>query len=101
MSSGVWEEGTELMVKFDEISDCKMLQESDNLKLLTEFAQDFFQHGWRVVIQVKGAAVGGDPAEAESPQEERRALAADPLVQMTTEIFSGQIAGIRTGPRSR
>jgi hypothetical protein len=50
---------------------------------------------------VKGAAVGGDPAEAESPQEERRALAADPLVQMTTEIFSGQIAGIRTGPRSR
>jgi DNA polymerase-3 subunit gamma/tau len=101
MSSGVREEGTELMVKFDEISDCKMLQESDNLKLLTEFAQDFFQHGWRVVIQVKGAAVGGDPAEAESPQEERRALAADPLVQMTTEIFSGQIAGIRTGPRSR
>ena len=95
-------EGSNLVLKFADPSDCKVLQEQDNLKLLHEFAQDFFQHEFRVVCNVRGsksAAQDGD--DLESPQEERKALAGDPLVQMATEIFSGQVAGIRTGPRSR
>ncbi len=96
------EEGKELILKFDEETDCKVLKERENLKFLTEFAQDFFQKEFAVKIQVRGnAANNGSGEDADSPQEERRALANDPLVQMTTEIFGGQVVNIRTGPRSR
>jgi len=75
-----------------------MLQETDNRKLLTEFAQDFFQRELAVRIVVAGESGGG---EVDQPQEERRALAKDPRVQIAAEVFGGRIAGIRTGPRSR
>lgn len=97
------EEGNELVLKFDDPSDCKLLQEHDNLKLLQAFALDFFQHDFRVVFKVRGAQPtedgGGD--EAEAVLVERRVLANDPMVQMATEIFGGQVGSIRTGPRSR
>lgn len=97
------EEGNELVLKFDDPSDCKLLQEHDNLKLLQAFALDFFQHDFRVVFKVRGAQPtedgGGD--EAEAVLAERRVLANDPMVQMATEIFGGQVGSIRTGPRSR
>lgn len=96
------EEGNDLVLKFDDPSDCTVLQEHDNLKLLSEFAQDFFQREFRVVFNVRGSkSTGGSTDDPESPQEERRALAGDPLVQMATEVFGGQVAGVRTGPRSR
>ncbi|MGV1098178.1 DNA polymerase III subunit gamma/tau [Thiovibrio sp. JS02] len=96
------DEGGELLLKFDDPSDCKVLQEHDNLKLLTEFAQDFFQHAFKVVFSVRGSKTDGEAGEdGESPVEERRALANDPLVRMATEIFGGQVGSIRTGPRSR
>lgn len=102
LCSGVQQEGNELTMKFDLASDYKVLQESDNLKLLTEFAQDFFQQGLRIKLSVLGkSASGGNGDEEMTPQEERRALGDDPMVQMTTEIFGGQVSGIRTGPRSR
>ena len=95
------DEGGELVLKFDDTSDCKLLQEHDNLKLLQAFALDFFQHDFRVVFKVRGAQAiddgGGD--EAESLLAERRVLANDPMVQMTTEIFGGQVGSIRTGSR--
>jgi len=95
------DEGGELVLKFDDPSDCKLLQEHDNLKLLQAFALDFFQHDFRVVFKVRGGQTtddgGGD--EAESLLAERRVLANDPKVQMTTEIFGGQVGSIRTGSR--
>jgi len=95
------DEGGELVLKFDDPSDCKLLQEHDNLKLLQAFALDFFQHDFRVIFKVRGAQAtddgGGD--EAESLLAERRVLANDPMVQMTTEIFGGQVGSIRTGSR--
>ncbi len=92
------EKNGELIIKFDEPSECLYLQESANMTLLTEFAQDFFQKD----LTVKIAARGGEGADGHNqPQAERRALANDPRVLMTTEILGGQVSGIRTGPRSR
>lgn len=87
-----------LIIQYDEPSECLMLQEADNRKLLTEFAQDFFQKELAVRIVVAGESGGGDLGQ---PQEERRALANDPRVQIALEIMGGRIAGIRTEPRSR
>ena len=102
LCSSVKEKGKDLILRFDDRSDCKVLKERENLKALTEFAQDFYQKEFKLQIKVRGNVAGnGNGDEQESPQEERRALANDPLVQMTTEIFGGQVVGIRTGPRSR
>lgn len=96
------EKGMDLVLKYDDSSEYKVLKERDNFKLLNEYVQDFFQKEFKIKISVRGKKTGnGNGDELESPQEERRALANDPLVQMTTEIFGGQVVGIRTGPRSR
>lgn len=96
------EEGMDLVLKYNDSSEYKVLKERDNFKLLNEFTQDFFQKEFKIKISVRGKKSGnGNGDEQESPQEERRALANDPLVQMTTEVFGGQVVGIRTGPRSR
>jgi DNA polymerase-3 subunit gamma/tau len=101
LCSSARDEGGELVLKFDDPSDCKLLQEHDNLKLLQAFALDFFQHDFRVVFKVRGAQAaedgGGD--EAESLLAERRVLANDPMVQMAAEVFGGQVGGIRTGSK--
>jgi DNA polymerase-3 subunit gamma/tau len=94
----VKEEGEALVIQFDEASECHMLQEAENRKLLTEFAQDFFQKELAVRIVVAGESAGGELGQ---PQEERRALANDPRVQIALEVLGGSIAGVRTGPRSR
>ncbi|HIJ78469.1 MAG: DNA polymerase III subunit gamma/tau [Desulfobulbaceae bacterium] len=96
------DEGSELVMKFDDPSDCSVMQEHDNLKLINEFAQDFFQRDFKVVFRVRGVKDDGEQGDdGDNPREERRALANDPLVQMTNEIFSGQVGNVRTGPRSR
>ncbi len=102
LNSGTREEEGELVIKFAVASDCKVLQDPDHVKLLTEFAQDFFQKELRVRISVRGAAAGAVTDESQDDlQEERRALANDPLVQVASEVFNAQVVGIRTGPRSR
>lgn len=95
------DEGSELVLKFDDPSDCKLLQEHDNLKLLQSFALDFFQHDFRVVFRGRGAQAieNGGGNEAEELLVERRVLANDPMVQMTAEIFGGQVGSIRTGTK--
>jgi DNA polymerase-3 subunit gamma/tau len=100
LCSNAREEGSDLILKYDEKTDCKVLQEPENFKLLTEFAQDFFQNEFSVKINVRGKGTDAEK-ETDGPQEDRRALVNDPMVQMTTEIFGGQVVGIRTGPRSR
>ena len=102
LCSNVRVENTDLILKFDDPSDCKMLQTKENLKFLTEFSQDFFQKEFKIVIKIRGADSNGVINEVGSgPQEERRALANDPLVQMATEVLGGRVVKIRTGPRSR
>lgn len=91
-----------LILKFDSLSDATILQLPENLKNLTEFAQDFFQRELAVRFAVRGGdVVDVDDKDRHGPQEERRKLASDPLVQIATEIFGGQLTNIRTGPRSR
>ncbi|MDX1775355.1 MAG: DNA polymerase III subunit gamma/tau, partial [Desulfobulbales bacterium] len=98
----VREEDSDLQLKFDDPSDCKMLQTKENIKFLTEFSQDFFQKEFKVVIKVWGDDSEGVPDhDTIGPQEERRALANDPLVQMATDVLGGRVVNIRTGPRSR
>ena len=102
LSSNVRVEEKDLILKFDDPSDCKMLQSKENLKFLTEFSQDFFQKEFKIVIKIRGADSNGVINEVgNGPQEERRALANDPLVQMATEVLGGRVVKIRTGPRSR
>jgi len=102
LCSGVREEGSDLILKFDDPSDCKMLQTKENIKFLTEFSQDFFQKEFKIVIRIRGGdSQGMINQEGIGPQEERRALANDPLVQMATEVLGGRVVNIRTGPRSR
>ncbi|MFH7325951.1 hypothetical protein [Desulfurivibrio sp. C05AmB] len=95
MAAGAREEGGELVVRYDDLSDCKLLEEPENSRLLTEFAQDYFQQELTIRLRIRGGgtlAVDGEGV----PQEERRALANDPLVQTVVELFNGDIAGIRT-----
>ena len=102
LCSNVREEGTDLILKFDDPSDCKMLQTKENMKFLTEFSQDFFQKEFTLGIKIRGADSQGIMGqEGIGPQEERRALANDPLVQMATEVLGSRVVNIRTGPRSR
>jgi DNA polymerase-3 subunit gamma/tau len=100
--SSVREEDHNLVLKFDDPSEYKMLQTPENIKFLTEFSQDFFQKEFKIVMRARGGDsedVNGQ--ETNGPQEERRALANDPLVQMATEVLGGRVVNIRTGPRSR
>jgi len=90
----------ELFLKYENLSDGMILQEPEHNRLLTELAQDFFQ--CTLVVRIKKRGGGEvDPAEAAGPQEERRLLGQDPLVQLATEVFGGQVVGVRTGPLSR
>ncbi|MFH7320381.1 DNA polymerase III subunit gamma/tau [Desulfurivibrio sp. D14AmB] len=96
MAAGAREEGGELLVRYDDSADCKLLEEPENSRLLTEYAQDYFQQELTLRLRIRGGdsvVVDGDGL----PQEERRALANDPLVQAVTEIFNGDVVGIRTG----
>lgn len=96
------QDGDDLLIRFENPSDCTLLQKTENLTFLTEWAQDFFQKELRVKIGARKEKEGDEgEAEQNGPQAERRALASDPLVQMTTDIFGGQVAAIRTGPRFR
>lgn len=96
------EEGGELLIRFDNPSDCTLLQKTENVKDLTEYAMDFFQKDLTLKIGSRGGK-GEDGGEAvhDGPKEERRALANDPLVQTTLDVFGGQVGAIRTGPRFR
>lgn len=92
------EEG-KLVVRFDNPADCTLLSQGDNLKALTTYAQDFFQA--ELYMEICSLACEISEADGSSPRQERRALAAESLVQTVTEIFDGKVVGIRTGPKFR
>jgi DNA polymerase-3 subunit gamma/tau len=94
--------GDELQMRYEDSTHCPILQQTDNLKILTEFAQDFFQRELRIKVSARGAGDSGNGGEgAASLQEERTALRRDPLALLVSEVFDGQIGDVRTGPRSR
>ncbi|OGQ94022.1 MAG: DNA polymerase III, subunit gamma and tau [Deltaproteobacteria bacterium RIFOXYD12_FULL_57_12] len=103
LAAGIREQENEVVVKFDDLSECKRLQDPEHMKALTEFFLDFFQKERRLTIMVQGRETAGHAPgqENQTPREERRALANEPLVQTATEVFGGQVVNIRTGPRSR
>lgn len=101
-SSLVGLEGKELVIQYDDSIDCSLLKNREHLKPLTEFALDFFQQTFTIAFRVP--ETGGceiDPTGSGNPQEERKALARDPLVLTALEVFNGQVGDIRVGPRFR
>jgi len=96
------EEEGKLIIRFDNPSDCTLLQGPEHVKDLGVYVLDFFQKDLRVRISSR-ADKAGEQGEAvlDGPKEERRALANDPLVQVTVDVFGGQVGAIRTGPRFR
>ncbi len=95
------EQGNELLLHYVDPANCSMLRKDDSRKSITEFALDFFQKDLsvRFVLPDHDSEAGHEGKE--SPLKERHLLANDPLVLMTAEIFNGQIADIRVGPRFR
>lgn len=95
--------GGELIISYDDSVDCSMLENREHARLLTDFALDFFQQTLFVLFNVNdggGCDVDSDKAGT-TPQEERKALAGDPLVMTAVEIFNGQVGSIRIGSRFR
>ncbi|MEN8141068.1 MAG: DNA polymerase III subunit gamma/tau [Thermodesulfobacteriota bacterium] len=92
-------DGEKLLINYENPSDCTLLSQPAKLKELTTYAQDFFQMDLSVAICAK--EIAQEEGDGPSPRDERRALGQDSLVQMVTEIFDGQVVGIRTGPKFR
>lgn len=92
-----------LKMKYNDSSQCPILNQTDNLKTLTQFAQDFFQRELRVKVTANGRTCGkdGDEGAVAGLQEERVALRRDPLALLVAEVFNGHVGDVRTGPRSR
>jgi DNA polymerase-3 subunit gamma/tau len=101
MCDSVRLDGGELLMKYDDASQCPILQQSDNLKILTEFAQDFFQQELSVKVSARGAGSGEGKGDGSVLQDERVALRRDPLALLVAEVFNGHVGDVRTGPRSR
>ncbi len=91
----------ELHLHYGDHTNCTMLRQKDNSKLLTEFVLDFFQKDLTVHFITPEEDDDVSAEKSNSPHKLRQTLANDSLVLMTTEIFNGQIGDIRVGPRSR
>lgn len=92
----------ELHLHYSDPATCSLLRSKENKKRLTEFVLDFFQKDLTVrFIVPEQNGNSDDDNENNSPHKKRQQLAQDPLVQMTMEIFNGQVGDIRIGPRSR
>ena len=101
-AASVERKGDELLIHFDDSADCTMLKQRNSVNSLTEFVLDFFQENLSLQFVVPGSnACTIDPANGLAPQQERRALANDPLVLAALDVFTGQVGDIRIGPRYR
>ena len=102
LASTARQQGDALVIRFEDAADCRMLQQREHLLTLTEYVLDFFQDNLRIHFEVPGAVTCEiNPANGMAPQQERRALANDPLVQTALDVFSGQVGDIRIGTRYR
>ncbi len=91
----------ELHINYTDPANCALIRTKENHKLLTEFALDFFQKELKIRFVLPEVKDTDDANDVNSPQQQRQKLVNDPLVQMTVEIFGGQVGDIRVGPRSR
>lgn len=102
LAASVERKGDELLIHFDDSADCTMLKQRNYVNSLVEFVLDFFQENLSIQFVVPGSsACAIDPANGLAPQQERRALANDPLVLTALDVFTGQVGDIRIGPRYR
>lgn len=102
MAASVERKEEVLLIHFDDSADCTLLKQRNNVNTLTEFVLDFFQENLTIQFAVPGSsACAVDPSNGLAPQQERRALANDPLVLTALDIFTGQVGDIRIGPRYR
>ena len=96
----VEEHDDDLNMIFSQPTDSKVLEQGDNMKLLTTYIQDFFQKELKPRIRVRGEKDASGTSD-DSVRNERRALVNDPLVRMATDIFGGRVVSVRTGPKFR
>ncbi|MBM9613931.1 hypothetical protein JWJ90_06460, partial [Desulfobulbus rhabdoformis] len=102
MASSVDLKEDQLIVHFTDSADCTMLRQKNNIQGLSEYLLDFFQENLTIQFEVPGSdACSVDPASGLAAQNERRALANDPIVLTALDIFTGQVGDIRIGPRYR
>ena len=95
-------QGEDLVVRFANPADCRMLKIRENITLLTELALDFFQENFKIRFELPDSdACAVDPMKGVTPQQERQALASDALVMTAVDVFNGEIGDIRVGPRYR
>ena len=96
------EKDGELQLRYSDPVTCTLLRNKENRKLLTTFVLDFFQKDLTVRFMLPDLTSNGDEnGDDENPHLQRQQLVQNPLVQMTVEIFNGQVGDIRIGPRSR
>ncbi len=95
-------EGDELVILYEDSVNCRIFQEKKKQISLTEYAMDFFQQSLKIRFEVPDSSgCVTDPDSGEALQQDRLALANDPLVVTACEIFNGQVGDIRVGPRFR
>lgn len=96
------EKDGELRLHYNDQVTSTLLRNKENRKLLTTFVLDFFQKDLSVRFILPDLTTNGDDeSDDENPHLQRQQLVQNPLVQMTVEIFNGQVGDIRIGPRSR
>ncbi|MBC8208848.1 MAG: DNA polymerase III subunit gamma/tau [Desulfobulbaceae bacterium] len=91
----------ELRLHYSDPNNCALLRTKENIKLITEFTLDFFQKELTIRFILPQQDQDSEQDDSDSPKKQRQQLSSDPLVQMTTEIFNGQVGDIRVGPRFR
>ena len=102
VAANIRREDEELVIHYGDPVQCRLLKNRENIKLLTEFALDFFQENFRIRFEVPDSnACEIDPDNGNSPLQERQALANDALVLTAVDIFNGEVGDIRVGPRFR
>lgn len=101
VASSVECQQNELIIHFDDSTDCTMLKQVKNVQALTEFVLNFFQENLTIRLEVPGSdACAIHPANGLVVQEKRNALAKDPLVLTALDVFNGQVGDIRIGSRN-
>lgn len=100
LASSVQREGDILVVHFEDAAVCSVLKTKEHLSVLTEMALDFFQESLSIHFEIPGlTSCELDQGQGLAPQQERKALANDPLVQTALDVFTGQVGDIRIGTR--
>lgn len=85
-------EQAEVHLYFSDRKESAVLAQAKALEHLTKLALDFFKQKLTIQLHRPGK---NRKIDRNSPKTRRQELARDPLVQMTEEVFHGQIAAIR------